>query len=172
MKRLLVIIVMSLAALVIGGTLVWEGTRNSGDPTHGYRVSVLPHSALPPAECLKELRANGIQHGDGQLCTAAVAHRPWFEIHLRNVSDDNGYPVCRLTAYDVGGRALFEQAVWFPVGFPAGPSVIRGTSFHMVWYLGAPNQDESYVEHQPWTPGEISRYTASCHGRPDSQVPI
>jgi hypothetical protein len=168
----IVAMLVSLAALVVGAALVWDATRNSGDPTHGYRVSVSPHSALLPADCLKELRADGIQHGDEQLCTMAVARRPWFEIHLRNVGDDNGYPVCTLTAYDAGGHELFEQAAWFPVGFPAGPSAIRGMSFHMVWYLGAPTQDQSYVEHQPWTPREISRYSASCHGRPDSQVPI
>jgi hypothetical protein len=159
-------------ALVVGGTLVWNTMRNSGDESHGYRVRVSPHVALAPADCLKELRANGVQQGGEQLCTAAIARRPWFDIHLRNVSDNNGYPVCTLTAHDASGARLFEQRAWFPVGFPAGPSVVRGTSFHIIWYLPEPSQDASYVKHRPWTSNQIRRYTASCHGRPDSQVPI
>ena len=32
--------------------------------------------------------------------------------------------------------------------------------------------DNSYVEHAVWSPSDIARYDATCHGRSDSQVPI
>ena len=110
----------------------------------------------------------------GDLDCSPDKARPWFEIGIRNTHDDNGFPICTTTAYDGTGRRLFERGVPIQVvgGEPSGPQVGRGTSLHLVWYFGDPNTDSSYVEHGTWTAETIRRYTTSCHGRPESQVPI
>jgi hypothetical protein len=77
-----------------------------------------------------------------------------------------------VTALDASGRQLFDQQIWLPLEFPSGPSVIRGTAIHVVWYLPDPDQDSSYVRWSDWTPADIAGYHATCHGRPQSQVAI
>jgi hypothetical protein len=67
---------------------------------------------------------------------------------------------------------LFDQDIFFPFGFPAGPELPRGSSLQMTWYLPQAKHDPSYVQHQHWTAPEVTRYRATCHGGPESEVPI
>ena len=139
-------------------------------PHGGYRVIVSPHAPLGQSACRHEVSALG--GGAGATLCAGTAGRPWIHLSIKNVRDNNGYPVCTLRAYNQGGSALFDQDIFFPVGFPAGPELPRGTSLQMIWYLPQANHDPSYVQHQRWTHSEITRYRATCHGRPESEVPI
>ena len=139
-------------------------------PHGGYRVIVRPHAPLGQAACRHELRAFGVRSG-ATLCTGG-AGRLWIHLSVKNVRDDNGYPVCTLTAYNQAGSALFDQDIFFPSGVPAGPELPRGTSLQMIWYLPLTKHDPSYVQHPRWTAADITRYRATCHGRPESQVPI
>ena len=139
-------------------------------PHGGYRVIVSPHAPLGQAACRHELR--GLGGGGGATLCAGSAGRLWIHLSVKNVRDNNGYPVCTLTAYNEAGAALFDQDIFFPFGFPAGPQLPRGTSLQMTWYLPQAKHDPSYVRHQHWTASEITRYRATCHGRPESEVPI
>jgi hypothetical protein len=163
------LVLIALVGLGLGQLLL--SSRPPASALHGgYRVSVRPHAPLGQAACRRELRALGGGQA-GPLCAESAA-RPWIDLALTNVSDTNGYPVCSVTAYDRAGAALFDQDIEFPFGFPAGPAVLEGTSLTMVWYLPRIRNDPSYVEHRRWTPADIVRYHASCHGRPESEVPI
>ncbi|HEX5556170.1 MAG TPA: hypothetical protein VFX13_00980 [Gaiellales bacterium] len=138
-------------------------------PHGGYRIIVSPHAPLGQAACRHELHVLG---GSGATLCAATRGRPWIYISVKNVRDSNGYPVCTLTAYNHAGAALFDQDIVFPFGLPAGPQLPRGTSLHLIWYLPLTKNDRSYVQHHRWTPLEITRYRATCHGRPESEVPV
>ena len=170
MKRTVVLTLVGIAVVVLAaGVFVRSTWPGHGD--NGYRVTVMPRAQPLMAACRSALEGNGVKSGGGALC-AAGAGRPWFDIRLRNVSDELGYPVCTVTALDASGRKLFDQQIWLPLDFPSGPSVITGTAIHVVWYLPNPGQDTSYVHWSDWTPAAIAGYHATCHGRPESQVPI
>lgn len=141
--------------------------RGSGD--NGYRVAMRPTAPLSPAACKAEIQALRMTFANFP-CTST---QPWFQITVTNVHDANGYPVCRATAYNRVGQALFDRYVPTGVvgGGPSGPAVERGSTLRLIWYLDPPNDDPSYVQHASWTTDEISRYSATCHGRPQSQVP-
>jgi hypothetical protein len=160
---------IALAGVGLGQLLV--SSRPAANAPHGgYRVSVRPHTPLGRSACRRELRAlEGAEAG--ALC-AQSAGRPWIDLVLKNVGDRNGYPVCTVTAYNRSGAPLFDQDIEFPSGSPAGPAVREGTRLAMIWYLPRVTNDPSYVEHRHWTPADIVRYRASCHGRPESEVPI
>lgn len=162
MKRPLVgigLVVVAAAA----GLLLLNSSRPPSDS--GYRVNIQPSRPLSVSECLSELRRLGSGF-HSEVCRAGRG-RPWFRLRLRNVSDNLGSPACRATAYDSHGDALFEDDL--PLGivnFPGGPPVPKGTTFRLTWYLSP-----TYAP-KPWTPAMIDHYTASCHGRTDSQIPI
>jgi hypothetical protein len=167
-RAVVAIVIVMLIGLGLGQLLL--SSRPAAIAPHGgYRVRVMPHAPLGQAACRHELHVLG---GSGPTLCAGVAGRPWIEFSVTNVRDTNGYPVCTLTAYNQAGSALFDQDIVFPLGFPAGPQLPRGTSLHMIWYLPLTKNDPSYVQHQHWTPSEITRYRATCHGRPESEVPI
>jgi hypothetical protein len=168
MARALALAVAGLLTLVAAAAWLLISSF-PGDSNHGYRVTVTPTPPLTLKACRSELRRFGTY--GGAYCDGGSDH-PWFEIRLRNVSDQLGYPTCTVTALDKSANALFDQHVWFPIDFPAGPPVIKGTAIRFTWYLSDTKHDPSYVEHRAWTPTQIDRYTVSCHGRPDSQVPI
>jgi hypothetical protein len=171
MKRTLLLTGVGIVA-VAGVCAAFVHSTWPDESNHGYSVEVSPRAPLSTADCRAEVtHQTGYKHGGGKLC-AEGAGRAWFDIRLRNVSDDLGYPVCRVTALDDAGDPLFDQDVYLPMDFPSGPPVIRGTMIHFVWYLGDPANDNSYVQHATWSPPDIARYVATCHGRPDSQVPI
>lgn len=169
MARALALVVAGLLTLL--GAAAWLLISSfPGDSNHGYQVTVTPTQPLTLKACSSELQRFGNHYG-GNYCAGGNG-RPWFEIRLRNVSDVLGYPTCTVTAFDRSGDSLFDQHVWFPVNSPAGPAVIKGTAIHFTWYFGAAKDDPSYVGHRTWKSDQINRYTVSCHGRPDSQVPI
>lgn len=169
-RAVVALVVIVLVGLGLGQLLV-SSHPAANEPHGGYRVSVGPHAPLQAAACRRELTALGGDTSGGTLCAEGEG-RPWIDLSVKNVSDNNGYPVCTVTAYNQAGAALFDQDVVFPFGFPAGPSVFKGTSLKMIWYLPRITNDPSYVEHQHWRPDEIVRYRASCHGRPESEVPV
>jgi hypothetical protein len=168
MTRALAFAVAGILAVV--GAATWLLVSSfPGDSNHGYRATVTPRPPLTLNACRSELRRFGTHSGG--YCDGSKGH-PWFEIRLRNVSDELGYPTCTVTALDESAAPLFDQHVWFPIDFPTGPAVIIGTAIRFTWYLPDTKDDPSYVQHRPWTPEQIDRYTVSCHGQPDSQVPI
>jgi hypothetical protein len=170
-KRTLLLAGIAIALLIVACAALVRSTWPDGSD-HGYSVRVSPRTPLSPADCRAEVeRQTGYKHGGDELCSAG-AGRAWFDIRLRNVSDSLGYPVCRVTALDDTGNRLFDQDVYLPMDFPSGPPVIEGTAIHFVWYLDDPARDASYVEHADWSTSDVARYEASCHGRPESQVPI
>lgn len=164
-------VVASVIVVLIGlGLGLLLSSRPAAIAPHGgYRIVVNPHAPLGQAACRHELHILG---GSGATLCAGTAGRLWIAVSVKNVRDNNGYPVCTLTAYNHAGVALFDQDILFPFGFPAGPQLPRGTSLHVIWYLPLSRNDPSYVRHQRWTPAEIGRYRATCHGRPESEVPI
>jgi hypothetical protein len=168
MARTLALAVTGLLLLV--GAAAWLLVSSfPNDSNHGYRVTLSPVSALSLTLCHQELRVKHMTKF--RLDCAPSQDRPWFDIRVRNVSDSLGFPVCRAEAFDQNGDALFDQDVpIYILTTISGPPVIKGTSIHLVWYFS--ESDSSYVEHRPWKPTQIDHYTASCHGRPDSQVPI
>lgn len=167
-RTVVALVIVVLIGLGLGQLLL--SSRPAAIALHGgYRVIVNPHTPLDQAACRHELRVLG---GSGATLCSETAGRLWIHLSVRNIRDNNGYPVCTLTAYNHAGAALFDQDVVFPFGFPAGPQVPRGTSFHMIWYLPLTKTDPSYVQHQHWTASEITRYRATCHGRPESEVPV
>jgi hypothetical protein len=166
-------VVASVIVMLIGLALaqLLVSSRPAAIAPHGgYRVVVSRHSPLGQSACRHELRVLGVRSG-GTLCVGS-AGRLWIHLSVKNVRDNNGYPVCTLTAYNQAGSALFDQAIFFPFGLPAGPELPRGTSLQMVWYLPQARHDPSYVQHQRWAPADITRYRATCHGRPESEVPV
>jgi hypothetical protein len=169
MLRTIAGVVGGLVVLVAGAVLLLVASRPNGSSNTGYRVMLGPVSALSLTLCHHELR---IKHMTKfRLDCQPAQDRPWFDIRVRNVSDRLGFPVCRAEAFDQSGNALFEQDVpIYILTAVSGPPVIEGTGIHLVWYFS--KGDSSYVEHRPWNPTQIDHYTASCHGRPDSQVPI
>jgi hypothetical protein len=171
MARTLATILAVLAA--IAAAVVWLLVSSFPDNTNtGYRVTMRPSAPLSQSACKAEIRR--LQINVPNFRCPAGTDRPWFEITVTNVHDHNGYPDCQATAYNRAGQALFEQGV--PIGIiggePSGPPVNRGTTVHLVWYFGDPTTDGSYVNRASWTPSSIRRYSAVCHGRPTSQVPV
>ena len=168
-RAVVALVIVMLVGLGLGQLLL--SSRPAAIAPHGgYRVVVNPHAPLGQTACRHELHVLG--GGGGATRCAASAGRLWIHLSVKNVRDNNGYPVCTLTAYNEAGSALFDQAIFFPIGFPAGPQLPRGTSLQMTWYLPPAKHDPSYVQHQHWTPSEITRYRATCHGRPESEVPV
>ena len=167
-------VAITLAAiLVVIGAGVWLLVSSLRDDSHtGYTVVMRP--ALPPSAsaCKAEVARLRITFVTPD-CTPP-GRRAWFVVTLRNVSDSNGFPVCMTTAYAKDGQALFDRAIpiWVVGGEPSGPPVQRGTTLRLVWYFDDPARDSTYIQHAAWAPVTIDHYTASCHGRPDSQVPI
>ena len=140
-----------------------------GDSQSGYRVDLRPTQPLTLRACVAELRAKG--SGFRRAACMAGDGKAWFALNLVNVSDDLGNPTCRATAYDASGSVLFEDDL--PLGiisFPAGPPVVKGSTFRFVWYLPV-GDPHTYVERAAWTPSAVDHYTASCHGRPSSTLP-
>lgn len=171
MKRTLLLTGIGIL-IVVGACAAFVHSTWPDQSNHGYSVNVSPRAPLSTADCRAEVAQQmGLKHGGGKLC-AEGAGRAWFDIRLRNVSDDLGYPVCRVTALDDAGDPLFAQDVYLPMDFPSGPPVIQGTAIHVVWYLPDAANDNSYVEHAAWSPSDIDRYNATCHVRHESQVPI
>jgi hypothetical protein len=169
MARTLATILAVLAATVAAA--IWLLVSSfPDDSNHGYRVTARPTAPLSPSQCRLELRRKGTSHAE-TFCSDGDG-RPWFEMHLRNVGDHNGYPICRITAFDAAAHPLFDQDVEWAFDVPAGPAVDKGTALTYVWYFPKPTNDPSYVQHQPWTLTAIDHYSASCHGRTQSQVPI
>ena len=159
--------------LVLIGAGVWLLVSSFRDDSHtGYTVVMRP--ALPPSAsaCKAEVARLRITFVTPD-CTPS-GRRAWFVVTVRNVSDSNGFPVCMTTAYAKDGQALFDRAIpiWVVGGEPSGPPVQRGTTVRLVWYFDDHAHDSTYVQHATWAPVTIDHYTASCHGRPDSQVPI
>jgi hypothetical protein len=136
----------------------------------GYEVTLRPTAPLSSAACRAELHALKSIYATPACRAGSLS--PWFELHLRNVSDDNGFPICRATAFNAAGQPLFDQDVDWISDFPTGPPLLKGTALGYVWYFATPKNDSSYVRHQPWTSPQIDHYSVSCHGRPQSQVPI
>jgi hypothetical protein len=87
----------------------------------GYQVTMRPATPLSQASCRAEIRRLRMTFGDFN-CSPDRA-RPWFEIGIRNIHDENGFPICTTTAYDGAGRRLFERGVPIQVvgGEPSGP---------------------------------------------------
>jgi hypothetical protein len=171
MIRTLVITLGVLAA--ISATLTWLLVSSFPDASGtGYRVTMRPVTVLSHRACQAEVRRLRMVV-EATACSPRSG-RPWFDITIINVHDNNGYPVCTATAYDEAGHALFDWGI--PISnvgpVPAGPPVSRGTRLHLIWYFGNPAGDGSYVKRSSWRPTTISRYRATCHGRPSSQVPV
>jgi hypothetical protein len=166
--RMRIAVVGALVMAIVAVVVATIGMR--GATASGYRVDLRPRHPLTLRACVAELRAKG--SGFGRQACLAGDGKAWFSLHLVNLSDDLGNPTCRATAYDLSGRALFEDDL--PLGlinFPAGPSVVKGSTFQFVWYLPI-GDPQTYVERQHWTPSAVDHYTASCHGRSSSQLPI
>jgi hypothetical protein len=166
--RMRIAVVVALVVAVVSVAVASIGLRDS--KPSGYRIDLRPRQPLSVQACVLELRAKGSSFGR-KACLAGDG-KAWFSLRLLNVADDLGNPTCRATAYDVGGRALFEDDL--PLGlvnFPAGPPVVKGSMFRFVWYLPI-GDPRTYVERQHWTPGAVDHYTASCHGRSSSNLPI
>jgi hypothetical protein len=160
-----------LAAIVAG--LAWLLVSSFPDTSNtGYRVTMRPTTGLSRRACKDEVRRLHMLV-EATACTPR-ADRPWFEITIINVRDKNGYPDCTATAYNKAGQALFDWGIPISVigPVPAGPPVTRGASLHLVWYFDPRTEAGSYIKRAAWTPGIIGRYSATCHGRPPSQVPI
>jgi len=171
MIRTVVIALGALAA--ISATLTWLLVSSFPDASDtGYRVTMRPVTVLSRQACQAEVRRLRMVV-EATACSPRT-DRPWFDITIINVHDNDGFPVCTATAYDKVGHALFDWGI--PISdvgpIPAGPPVSRGTRLHLIWYFGNPADDGSYVKHASWRPTTISRYRASCHGRPSSQVPV
>src|SRR5438093_12054145 len=149
--RMRITAVFALIVAVVAVAAASTGMR--GATGNGYRVELRPRSPLPVRACVAELRAK--DSGFGRKACLAGDGKAWFSLHLINVSDELGNPTCRATAYDAGGRALFEDDL--PLGlvnFPAGPPVVKRSAFRFVWYL--PTGDpHAHVEWQSWTPAAI-----------------
>jgi hypothetical protein len=158
-----------LVAIVVA--LVWLLVSSfPDDSNHGYQATLRPIAPLSPAACRAELQALKSIY-DAPACRAGSLS-PWFELQLRNVSDHNGFPICRATAFNAAGQPLFDQDVDWIYEFPTGPPLPKGTALRFVWYFTTRKNDSSYVQHQPWKRTQIDHYSATCHGRPQSQVPI
>jgi hypothetical protein len=158
-----------LVAVAATGLVLLHASRG-GAP--GYRVEMRPAGALSPAACRAEAHALRMAF-PRDPCRPPTA-RPWFRIVVRNLHDGNGYPVCTATALNARGDPLFRRNV--PIGLvgaePSGPPVTRGTTLRLTWYFDAAASDPSYTRDAPWTTADIRTYSATCHGRPQSQVPI
>ena len=170
MARTVAITVGLLAA--IGAAFAWLLVSSFPDDSNtGYRVTMRPTPALSQRACQAEIRRLGMVV-EATACSPR-SDRPWFDITITNVHDDNGYPVCTATAYDKAGHGLFDWGI--PISnvgpVPAGPPVSRGTRLHLLWYFDHPASDGSYVKRAAWRPTTITRYKATCHGRSPSQVP-
>jgi hypothetical protein len=161
---------VSVVAVIVAAS-AWLLVSSFPNSDTGYQVAMRPSAPLSHTACKAEIRR---LHMFANFDCSPGVDRPWFAITIRNVHDDNGFPICQATAYDRGGEALFDQGVPIYVvgGEPSGPPVNRGTTLRLVWYFNQPTADTSYVQHRIWKVGLITRYTVSCHGRPDSQVPI
>jgi hypothetical protein len=160
-----------LAATVAGGVwLLASSFRDESDT--GYTVTMRPAAPLSVQACKAQIKRLHMTFANFD-CSPSM-DRPWFRVTVRNISDANGFPVCTTTAYARDGEALFDRAVPIGVvgGEPSGPPVQRGTTLRLVWYFDDPTGDPSYVQHAAWSPITIDRYTTTCHGRPQSQVPI
>ncbi len=167
MKRVLACIAL-ISAVAVVAVIVGSAAHGSGDS--GYRITMTPRSPLTMAACVSELKAKGSGFGR-QQCLAGHG-KPWFVIHIRNVGDERGYPACHATAFDAGATALFEDDLPLGIiGFPAGPSVQKGTAFRLAWYMPVADP-HTYIKRSDWTPAAIDRYSVSCHGRSESQIPI
>jgi hypothetical protein len=168
------IIVISLGVLaVIGMGLAWLLVSSFPDASNtGYRVTMRPTPALSHRACQAEVRRLRLMV-EATACSPRT-NRPWFEITIINLHDNDGFPDCAATAYDKAGQGLFDEGV--PIGIvggePSGPPVSRGTRLHLIWYFSPRTDYGSYVKHASWRPTTITRYQATCHGRPTSQVPI
>ncbi len=162
------LIAACLIVIATGVVIVIHGHRSAP----GYRVEMRPVEPLSVAACRAEERRLRMVAPSGYC--SPPARRPWFRITVGNVHDANGYPVCSTTAFDRTGRALFTRDV--PMGLvggePSGPAVRRGTTLRLTWYFDAPTHDPSYTQEAPWTSADIRSYSATCHGRPEWQVPI
>src|SRR3954447_2206455 len=116
--------------VVVGACVALVRSTWPDQSDHRYSVKVSPRAPLSAADCRAEVaQQTGYKHGGGKLCAGGAA-RAWFDIRLRNLSDDLGYPVCRVTAVGQDGDPLFDQDVYLPMDFPSGPPVIRGTAIH------------------------------------------
>jgi hypothetical protein len=171
MARTVAITVGGLAA--VGAGLAWLLVSSFPDASNtGYRVTMRPITALSHRSCRAEVRRLHMVV-EATACSSRT-DRAWFDITIINVHDKNGYPDCTATAYDKSGHALFDSGI--PISnvgpMPAGPPVSRGTRLHLIWYLAPRTDDGSYINHAPWKPTTITRYKATCHGRPSSQVPL
>jgi hypothetical protein len=167
-------VVISLGVLAaIGAGLAWLLVSSFPDASNtGYRATMRPITALSHRACQAEVRRLRMVV-EATACSPGT-DRPWFDITIINVHDQDGYPACTATAYDKAGHALFDSGI--PISnvgpMPAGPPVTPGTRLHLIWYLAPRTDDGSYIKRATWTPGNINRYEATCHGRPTSQVPI
>jgi hypothetical protein len=156
-----------IAVLLVAGGL-WRVAGR--DDTGGYRITLTPAKPLSLDACAAQSHRLGGSSGDDS-CRAGEG-KPWFRLRLRNVSDSRGFPVCHAKAFDAGGDALFEDDVvlaW--IHFPQGPEVRQGTSVAVRWYFGVDNP-LSYFATRDWSVDQIDHYTAECHGRDASDLPI
>jgi hypothetical protein len=163
---------LSVVAVIVAACAWLLVSSFSNHSDTGYQVAMRPSAPLSHAACNAEIQR--LRMSFANVDCSPGSDRPWFAITIRNVHDHNGFPVCRATAEDGAEEALFDQDVPIYVvgGEPSGPPVNQGTTLRLTWYFNQPTADTSYDQHRTWKAGLITHYAVSCHGRPDSQVPI